>query len=111
MDHQGQQKVPVEVEIRYVRQASEPAQYAWVWLLAEPCDKQEIVNEAGLEPIFFDGLAKGLRSVLGSRKFKIVLTRAKTHPIDSGASSFQRAGAQAAEVVLERYADLNSAEE
>ncbi len=101
----------MEVEIRYVRQTSEPSRYAWVWLQVEPCDKQEIVNEAGLESAFFGGLAKGLRSVLGNRRLKIVLVRAKTHPIDSGLFSFQRAGVQAAEVILEKCTGFLSAEE
>jgi hypothetical protein len=43
-----------------------------------------LARNAGLEPIFFAGLAKGLRSVLGSRKFRIVLAKAKTHPIARG---------------------------
>lgn len=98
--------MPVNVEVRYVRQSSEPAHYAWVWLEAEPGEKQEIVNRAGLEAVFFEGLVKGLRSVLGTRKFRVVVTKAETHPIDSGATSFQRAGAQAAEEIVKKCAEL-----
>ena len=66
----NQHKMPFEVEIRYVRQSTKPAHYAWVWLNAEPSEKEEIVNSAGLESIFFEGLVKGLRSVLETDRSK-----------------------------------------
>ncbi len=101
----------MEIEIRYVRQTSEPGRYAWIWLNAKPADEDQMINQAGLEPHFFDGLVVGLRSVLGNKKFDIRLTRAKTHPIDSNAFSFQRAGAQAAEAILKQYAVPNRSED
>jgi hypothetical protein len=42
---------------------------------------------------------------MGSRRLKIALTRAKTHPIDSAASSFQRAGVKAAEDFLKQLGE------
>lgn len=68
------------------------------------------MNSAGLETMFFEGLVKGLRSVLGDRSFRVVLTKAITHPIDSAQTSFRRAGYQAGELILKYYAGINPAQ-
>jgi hypothetical protein len=87
----------IEIEVFYIQQYTEMAQYARIWLECESCDKFEVINLTDLESHFFNGLVEGLRS--DPVHFKIILTKVKTHPVDSSSTSFRRAGIKAAELL------------
>jgi hypothetical protein len=88
------------IEVRYIRQKGPPGHFACVTLDVEPASAFEITNEANLEEDYFNGLTEGLKYKLSNRAYKIKLTAAKTHFVDSGKRSFYRAGMEAAEKIL-----------
>ena len=96
-----------EAHCRYIRQSSEPAMYADVWLRVEPLEQGKgfefanLVTEDVIPLEYSKSVEEGVREAMANgvlqgypmTDLRLTLFNGSSHPVDSWSEPFKRAGA------------------